>query len=208
MKQALFRLFFSFFAELTSFFQLHKQPSDWLYFKSFFLEHFSMAKKSEKIRLHRPGRPVPPRKRPLSREAAPTRKRRRARPRAAGGQVRRDQASPFWRAWRRCASAPRCTSATPASRGLHHWSTKWWTTASTRRWPATATHIEVTHERRRLRHRHRQRPRHPGGHARHGEEAGRGGRADRCCTPAASSTTTATRSPAACTASACPASTR
>ena len=48
----------------------------------------------------------------------------------------------------------------------------------------------------------------PVGHAPGGEAAGRRDGADRCCTPAASSTATPTRCPAACTASACPWSTR
>ena len=62
---------------------------------------------------------------------------------------------------------------------------------------------------RQRRHRHRQRPRHPGRRAPEAENARGRGRADRRCTPAASSATAAaTRSPAACTASASRSSTR
>ena len=50
------------------------------------------------------------------------------------------------RAWRRCASAPRCTSAAPGSPGCTTWSTRWSTTASTSTWPATAaTSAVVVH---------------------------------------------------------------
>ncbi len=44
------------------------------------------------------------------------------------------------RAWRRFASARACTSAPPVSGACTTWSTRWSTTPSTRRWPATATH--------------------------------------------------------------------
>ena len=43
------------------------------------------------------------------------------------------------RAWRRCASAPACTSGRPARTACTTWSTRSWTTRSTRRSPATAT---------------------------------------------------------------------
>jgi hypothetical protein len=42
-----------------------------------------------------------------------------------------------------CASAPPCTSATPARADCTTASTRWWTTASTRRWPGIATCIKV-----------------------------------------------------------------
>ena len=44
------------------------------------------------------------------------------------------------RAWRRCASARACTSATPPTApACTTWCSRWSTTRSTRRWPATAT---------------------------------------------------------------------
>ena len=44
------------------------------------------------------------------------------------------------KAWRRCASAPACTSATPPTApACTTWCSRWSTTRSTRRWPATAT---------------------------------------------------------------------
>ena len=48
------------------------------------------------------------------------------------------------RAWRRCASAPRCTSGPPASPACTTSSTRWSTTRSTRPWPAICSEINVT----------------------------------------------------------------
>ena len=48
-------------------------------------------------------------------------------------------------AWMPCASARACISATPTTaRACTTWSTRWSTTRSTNRWPATATKVEVT----------------------------------------------------------------
>ena len=80
--------------------------------------------------------------------------------------VRRQRRSRCSRVSRRSASARACTSAPPASAVCTTWSTRWSTTPSTRRWPATATHIEVTHAGRRRRPGGRRRPRHPGRHRR------------------------------------------
>ena len=43
------------------------------------------------------------------------------------------------RDWRPCASAPACISAPPASGACIIWSTRSWTTPSTRHWPVTVT---------------------------------------------------------------------
>ena len=47
--------------------------------------------------------------------------------------------SRFWRAWTRCASARACISAPTDARGLNHLVSRWWITASTRRWQDTVT---------------------------------------------------------------------
>ena len=55
-------------------------------------------------------------------------------------RLRRRLASRSSKAWRRCASAPACTSATrPTAPACTTWCSRWSTTRSTRRWPATAT---------------------------------------------------------------------
>ena len=138
-----------------------------------------------------PRRPSPP---PSSRRL----RRRRATRRAA---------SPSWRAWRRSASGPACTSARPVSAGSTTSSTKWWTTPSTRRSPVTATGW-------------RSRSWRTVGSACATTDAGsrstctrwrsarRWRSSSRPCTPAASSTESPTQSPAACTGWACPWSTR
>ena len=60
--------------------------------------------------------------------------------RPAQRRLRRRLASRSWKAWRRCASAPACTSATrPTAPACTTWCSRWSTTRSTRRWPATAT---------------------------------------------------------------------
>ena len=112
------------------------------------------------------------------------------------------------RAWRRSASAPVCTSVRPVSADCTTSCTRSWTTPSTRRWPDHADTIEVTmladggvrviDNGRGI----------PVGIVTRRRSAGRRGRADRRCTRAASSTASATRSPAVCTASASPSSTR
>ncbi len=60
---------------------------------------------------------------------------------------------------RPCASARPCTSARPASGACITSSRKWWTTPSTKPWPATARN-QRHHPQRQHRHRRRQRPRH------------------------------------------------
>ena len=64
-------------------------------------------------------------------------------PRGRGGRTTpaRSRSS---RGSRRSASAPACTSARPASAACTTWSRRSSTTPSTRRWPATATRIDVT----------------------------------------------------------------
>ena len=69
------------------------------------------------------------------------------------------------RAWRRCACAPPCTSASPASPASTTSSTRWWTTRWTRRWPASAREIDVTIHIDNSVTVVGQRPRHPGGPA-------------------------------------------
>ena len=71
------------------------------------------------------------------------------------------RASRCWRAWRRSASARRCTSATPASPACTTWSTRSWTTPSTRRWPGYCKNITVRLNADGIVHGHRRRPRHP-----------------------------------------------
>ena len=66
------------------------------------------------------------------------------------------------KAWRPCASAPACTSATPPTApACTTWCSRWSTTRSTRRWPATATDIDVTIHADNSISVDRQRPRHP-----------------------------------------------
>ena len=73
-------------------------------------------------------------------------------PEAQRPSLRRDEHHRSSRAWRPSASARPCTSATPAPAACTTWSTRSSTTRSTRRWPATATTIDVIDPRRRLGH--------------------------------------------------------
>ena len=98
----------------------------------------------------------------------------------APGPATPRRASRSSRASRRCASAPACTSATPTTaRVCTTWSTRWSTTPSTRRWPATASRDPGHRPRRRVGHRRGRRPRHPGGHAQGRGALGGRGRHDR-----------------------------
>ena len=100
----------------------------------------------------------------------------------------------------------------PAARYVHRldrrgrvcitWSTKWSTTPSTRRWPATATEVNVTIHDRQFGHGGRQRPRHSRGHARRRRRVGGAGGDDQAARRRQVRFELATKFPAACTASA------
>ena len=83
--------------------------------------------------------------------------------------------SPFSRASRRCASAPACTSAPPASAACTTWCGRSSTTPSTRRWPGYCDTRPRHPAGRRRRPGRGQRPWHPGRHAPGREAAHRRG---------------------------------
>ena len=130
------------------------------------------------------------------RTAAPPPPARRRPPRA----TTRPPASRSSRAWRRSDAARACTSARPTSAASTTWSTRSSTTR--RRGDGRLRHDVDGHDpRRRQGHGRGQRARHPGRHAMPtGKDALEV--VIPCSTPAASSAAAATRSPAACTASA------
>ena len=82
------------------------------------------------------------------------------------------------RAWRGCASAPTCTSATRTSAACTTASSRSWTTRSTRRWPGFATVDQGHDPPRRLLLGRGRRPRHPGRHPPGLQDPGPRARAD------------------------------